>query len=299
MREDFLNEERVRAVADMSEKYQSALKARQIQQLELEKLDSEVENVRIRNARNQSLLLGGFVILIAIGLWTRLRFVRKSRSELQKEKDISDGLLLNILPASVAEELKEKGHAEAKYFDTATIMFSDFIDFTKSASKMEATALVDGINTYFKAFDEITTKYGIEKIKTIGDSYMAAGGIDDSHPSAAKDVVCAAIEIQKFVIAQKSERDASGLTTFEMRVGVHSGPVVAGIVGIKKFQYDLWGDTVNIASRMENNGVPEKINISEVTYQMIKNDSQFEFESRGLIDVKGKGKMQMYFVNLK
>ena len=171
-------------------------------------------------------------------------------------------------------------------------------DCSASPGAMQAAYLEEGINTCFEAIDEITTKYGIEKIKTIGDSYMAAGGIDDTNPAAANDVVRAAIEIQKFVINQKVLRKSAGLTTFEMRVGVHSGRVVAGIVGIKKFQYDLWGDTVNIASRMENNGIPEQVNISEATYQIIKEDPQFTFESRGKLDVKGKGEMQMYFVDL-
>jgi len=225
-----------------------------------------------------------------------LRYVRKSRAAIEKEKDIADGLLLNILPATVAEELKEKGRTDAKYYDTATIMFSDFKNFTDTASDVSAEILVESINVYFQAFDEIITRNGIEKIKTIGDAYMAAGGIDEMKPVKAADVVMTALEICEFVEEQKRMREQEGKVTFDVRLGVHSGPVVAGIVGVKKFQYDLWGDTVNIASRMETNGVAGRVNISEKTYELIKDDPRFEYEARGQIDVKGKGQMVMYFV---
>jgi class 3 adenylate cyclase len=296
MREEYLNEERLRSVAEMQEKYESERKARIIQQLEIDNLDSEMENVRIRTARNRLMYLGGFILLVAIGLLSRLAIVRRSRAAIQREKDIADGLLLNILPAAVAEELKEKGRTEARYYDTATIMFSDFKNFTDTASHVSAEELVNSINIYFRAFDEIMTRNGIEKIKTIGDSYMAAGGIDELNPVKATDVVLTALEIRDFVMAQHDQREEAGLVAFDMRVGVHSGPVVAGIVGVKKFQYDLWGDTVNIASRMETTGEPGKVNISESTYQLIKDDPRFIFKQRGMLDVKGKGRMMMYFV---
>jgi class 3 adenylate cyclase len=298
IREQYLNEERVKAVTEMSEKYQSAEKARQIQQLELEKLDASLENERIRNARNRITYVGIVVLLFAVGLYSRLRYVRKSRTAIQKEKDISERLLLNILPAAVAEELKEKGFAEAKHYSTATILFSDFKSFTSISEELTAVELVDEINACFKAFDEIITKFGIEKIKTIGDAYMAAGGITGLNTATPTDTVMAAIEMQRFIIARKKERDAQALPAFEMRIGIHTGPVVAGIVGVKKFQYDLWGDTVNIASRLESNSEPGHVNISEATYEYVRDNPSLVCTSRGLIQVKGKGEMQMYFVDL-
>ena len=163
----------------------------------------------------------------------------------------SDELLLNILPAEVAEELKAKGHADAKHFDTVTILFTDFKGFTEASEKLTPQELVEELNTCFKAFDHIITARGIEKIKTIGDAYMCAGGLPDPKTSSPADVVHAALEMQTFMTSRKAERDAQGKPAFEMRVGIHTGPVVAGIVGVKKFQYDIWGDTVNTASRME------------------------------------------------
>ena len=159
--------------------------------------------------------------------------------------------------------------------------------------------LVAEINSCFEAFDGVMGKYGIEKIKTIGDAYMAAGGLPISSEGSVKNTVMAALEIQAFIGKRKAERDTKGLPAFEMRVGIHTGPIVAGIVGVKKFQYDIWGDTVNTASRMESNGEAGKVNISQTTYELLKADPEFMFESRGKIEVKGKGELEMWFVRLK
>jgi class 3 adenylate cyclase len=216
---------------------------------------------------------------------------------ISKERERSDNLLHNILPQEVAAELKATGASEAKDFDNVTVLFTDFVEFTQKAEKLAAKELVGEINTCFKAFDEIMTKYKLEKIKTIGDAYMAAGGLHVPRTSEPKDVVKAGIEMQAFMLSRKAEREKAYLPYFEMRVGVHTGPVVAGIVGVKKFQYDIWGDTVNTASRMESNGTIGKVNISSKTYALLKNDDGFKFEEREEIEVKGKGIMKMYYVS--
>ncbi len=293
----YLDEERVKAVTEMMEKYESEKKARQIQQLEFDKLDASLKTERITNTRNRYLYVGIFILLGAMGIYTRLRYVHKSRTAIQKEKDISEGLLLNILPASVAEELKQKGYAAAMHHDVASIIFSDFKGFTAISEALTAAELVEEINTCFKAFDHIMTKYGIEKIKTIGDAYMAAAGIPINNTASVLDTVHAALEMQDFIINRKREKDEQGQPSFQMRVGMHTGPVVAGIVGVKKFQYDIWGDTVNIASRMESSGEVGHVNISEATYQHIKDTPGLVFTPRGMIQAKGKGEMAMYFVH--
>ena len=246
------------------------------------------------------------MLLVAAGLWSSLRLVRKSRAALSVEKDRSEALLLrsealllNILPPDVAEELKEKGSVTAKDFELVSILFTDFKSFTQTAETMSPQSLVEEINVCFQAFDLISEKYQIEKIKTIGDAYMAAGGMAKADQNALKNTVLAGLEMQTFVKQRAIENQQAQKPAFEMRLGIHAGPIVAGIVGVKKFQYDIWGDTVNTASRMESNGAVGKVNISETLYQILKDDVSFAFEPRGSIEAKGKGEMPMYFVEMK
>jgi ligand-binding sensor domain-containing protein/class 3 adenylate cyclase len=221
--------------------------------------------------------------------------VEEGTMVIRKQKDEVENLLLNILPAEVAEELKVKGSAEAQQFDEVTVLFTDFKGFTQLSEKMSPKELVFVINEYFSAFDHIMVKYGVEKIKTIGDAYMAVGGLPVTTSTHAMDVISAAIEIQQFMAEQKSRKEAKNELFFDIRIGIHTGPVVAGIVGVKKFAYDIWGDTVNTASRMESNGEVGKINISQTTYTLVKD--KFNCVERGKIQVKGKGEVEMYFVD--
>lgn len=208
----------------------------------------------------------------------------------------SDALLLNILPKETADELKKKGHAEAKLMKETTVIFTDFKGFTAMSEALSPEDLVKEINHCFSAFDLIMEKHGVEKIKTIGDAYMAVGGLPTPNSTHATNVVQAALEIQEFMLQRSKEKQAENLPYFEIRIGVHTGPVVAGIVGVKKFQYDVWGDTVNTAARMESSCEVGKVNISESTYHLIKGDPAYSFETRGKIEAKGKGLIEMYFV---
>jgi class 3 adenylate cyclase len=233
--------------------------------------------------------MGGFaIVLLFAGVFLT------QRNRISKEKKRSEELLLNILPEEVAEELKEKGSAEAKQIDQVSVLFTDFKGFTQLSEKLTPKELVTEIDTCFRAFDHIMQKYGVEKIKTIGDAYMAAGGLPVPNTTHAVDVVNAALDIQKFMHEHKAEREAAGKLFFEIRIGVHTGPVVAGIVGVKKFAYDIWGDAVNTASRMESSGEVGKVNISGVTYELVKD--KFKCSHRGKISAKNKGEIDMYFV---
>ncbi len=223
--------------------------------------------------------------------------IRKQKEVVEEEKKRSDELLLNILPAETAEELKKTGSTKAKDFEQVTVLFTDFKNFTLMSEKLSAQELVNEINHCYSAFDTIITKYGIEKIKTIGDAYMCAGGLPVANKTNALDTVSAAIEMRDFINDEKQKRIEKGLPFFEIRIGCHTGPVVAGIVGIKKFAYDIWGDAVNIASRMESSGEPGKVNISGSTYELIKD--KFNCTHRGKIEAKNKGVIDMYFVERK
>ncbi len=221
--------------------------------------------------------------------------VHQRTADLRAEKKKSDDLLLNILPAETAEELKSTGHSKAKRIEQVTVMFTDFKNFTQASENLSPEELVHEINACFSAFDTIITSYGIEKIKTIGDAYMCAGGLPEPGTTRPEDVVSAALEMQKFIERMKHERMGKGLPFFELRIGIHTGPVVAGIVGLKKFAYDIWGDTVNIAARMESSGETGKINISGATFNLVKD--KFSCMYRGKIQAKNKGEIDMYFVD--
>jgi class 3 adenylate cyclase/Tfp pilus assembly protein PilF len=226
-----------------------------------------------------------------------LGVVWRQRNRIGKEKKRSEELLLNILPEEVAEELKAKGSAEAVHIDQVTVLFTDFKGFTAMSETLSPQELVRDLNECFSAFDHITAKYGIEKIKTIGDAYMAAGGLPTPNTTHATDVIKAAFEMRDLVAESKARKIAAGLPFFEIRIGVHTGPVVAGIVGVKKFSYDIWGDTVNTASRMESSGEVGQVNISEATYELVKSVPGLTFTPRGKVQAKGKGEMEMYFVD--
>lgn len=214
-----------------------------------------------------------------------------------KGKKRSEELLLNILPFETAQELKKKGYAETKNFESATVLFTDFKGFTTISELLSPKELITEIDTCFKGIDRIMEKYQIEKIKTIGDAYMAAGGLPNKSTSHPVDVVMAAQEILLLIEGLKHERIEKNLPYFDIRIGIHTGPVIAGIVGFKKFSYDIWGDTVNIASRMESSGEINKINVSGATYECIKEHYQCTY--RGKIEAKNKGKIDMYFVDKK
>ena len=223
------------------------------------------------------------------------REIEERTSELMAEKKKTDELLLNILPVETADELKATGSAKAKNYESVSVMFADFKDFTKISETMHPEELVSELNYCFSAFDVIIHKYNIEKIKTIGDAYMCVAGLPVKNNTHFYDIVNASLEIRDFMLEHKKQREARGETPFEIRIGINTGSVVAGIVGLNKFAYDIWGHTVNIASRMESSSEPGKINISGSTYALIKNE--FNCTLRGKIKPKGLDEIEMYFVD--
>lgn len=223
------------------------------------------------------------------------RIINERTEEMVKEMDKSDNLLANVLPKDTADELKSKGKVSKKKYKMATVLFSDIQGFTKIAEEMNPEKLIDELDTFFFHFDSVVEKYNIEKIKTIGDAYMCAGGIPDKNRTNPVEVVLAAIEMQEYMKKLKKAAEIRNHNFWDIRIGIHTGPVIAGVVGQKKLSYDIWGDTVNTASRMESSGEPGKVNISGTTYEMVK--EFFICEYRGRMPVKYKGEIEMYFVN--
>lgn len=228
-------------------------------------------------------------VMILTGI---LIFILSKNLDLERKK--SDRLLLNILPESIAEELKKKDFVEPKYYPSVTVLFTDMAGFTKIAESMKPSQLIQELDSIFSEFDRIAKKYNVEKIKTIGDAYMCAGGLPIENNSHPFDVVKAAIEFKEYMLDLKNAQIKKQVPYFELRIGIHTGPIIAGVIGKEKFAYDIWGDTVNTASRMESSGVVGEINLSSSTYELIK--EFYTFESRGKISVKGKGEIDMYLL---
>jgi len=261
----------------------------------------EAELAKTRTFRNA--LLGGAVLLILlVGLLfnrNRLRaranrLLTAKNETIERERQRADTLLQNILPEKTAEELKTNGTVKPVYYELVTVLFSDFKNFTTIAEKMSPEALVRELDECFRLFDAIVERHGLEKIKTIGDAYMCAGGLPEPNQTHAMDTVRAALEMQQGLQALGKQKAAAGKPFFEMRIGIHSGPVVAGVVGSHKFAYDIWGDTVNTAARLEQGGEPGKVNISETTWEKVR--AEFDCTFRGKLPAKNKGEIAMYFV---
>ncbi len=283
------------------------------QESQIELLDKENQlselNLKKARARNNFLIgIAALALIIIYIVYRSLRFAKrtnkvlhKQKNEIERQKDEieyererSDKLLLNILPDEIAEELKEKGSATPKHYDLVSVLFTDFKGFTNIAEKITPQQLVAELNNCFLEFDRIIDKHNLEKIKTIGDAYMCAGGIPVENTTNPFDIVKAGLEIKDYMENLKKEREAAGEDFWELRIGIHTGSVVAGVVGKNKFAYDIWGDAVNTASRMESSGVPGKVNISGTTYEIIKD--HFKCTYRGKIQAKNKGEIDMYIV---
>ncbi len=306
---DSIRQEEARKTLELER--EQLIRKDQEKQIEILDREKEIATLQIKKVQTRNKWLAGFgmlALVIIYLVWRGLRYAKKTnriltkqKNEIERQKDEidyerqrSDKLLLNILPEETAEELKEKGSASPRQYDLVSVLFTDFKGFTNIAEKLTPQELVAELNTCFLAFDQIIDKHNLEKIKTIGDAYMCAGGIPAANTTNPVDVVRAGLEIKEFMERLKADRESKGQPFWELRIGIHTGPVVAGVVGKNKFAYDIWGDTVNTASRMESSGIPGKVNISGSTYALVKD--RFECTHRGKITAKNKGEIDMYIV---
>jgi len=286
LKDSLYNLNKIKAFAEMEQKYEAEKKIAEINLLQKE---SELAKVKASRSLGINFGLGGAllgILSVAVTFYFQNKKKEKLNIALKGEKQKSDDLLLNILPAEVAEELKLNGQSTARQYNNVSVLFTDFVNFTGISEQMSPSDLVQEIHQNFKTFDAIMEKHGIEKIKTIGDAYLAVCGLPIEVADHANRIIEAALDIQDFMQTNNGK--------FQIRIGINTGPVIAGIVGVKKFAYDIWGDTVNMASRMESNSEAGKINISQATYELVKDT--FKCTSRGKIHAKGKGEIEMYFV---
>lgn len=288
--DSLFNREMHEQIADFEVKYESERKQKEIELLKQREIISSLEARRARIVRN-SLIAGLLLILVLVGViyWSLRQRTRDNRL-IAFEKGKSDKLLLNIFPTKIATDLKETGTTNPESFDNVTVFFSDLVDFTRLSSELEPEFIINELNQIFTKIDSIMEKNGCERIKTIGDAYMAVCGLPEPDGESPVKILKAACEVLDFM----KERQGISPVKWEARIGVHTGRVVAGVVGVKKYIYDVFGDTVNVASRMEAHSESMMINVSEETYQIVKD--KFEFIERQPIEIKGKGSVKMYFL---
>lgn len=311
-------EEELKNISKQKQKAEEVARQRaeEVQQLSRKELEqrallseAQLDIARSTNLRNVTILAAAFLLVLSMLIFGRYRSSRKAKAALEEknkiilqERERSDELLLNILPGPIAEELKEYGKAKARRYEQVTVLFTDFKNFSRISEQLSPEELVKELDNCFKAFDFIISQYpDIEKIKTVGDAYLCASGLSEmkegTQPDKPLNIIHAAQEMQLFLEEQKQEKRRLNRPYFEARIGLHTGPVVAGVVGVNKFAYDIWGDTVNIAARMEANSEPGKINISNTTYELVKDD--YQCEPRGKVPAKNKGMIDMYYVKNK
>jgi adenylate cyclase len=298
-RAELLHAEERQIVAAL--KHQQALDSVQLIEQETLLLASKAELRQQLAERKLYFALMALIGLAAVAYFFRSRILKRHNTVLaeknqiiQTEKQRSEELLLNILPAEIAEELKKNGTAQARHYETVSVLFTDFVNFTKIAEKMSPQELVQELDYCFKNFDKIIQENGLEKIKTIGDAYMCASGLPTPQYDHAERIIRASLAMQTFLTVWKAEKIARKQPYFEARIGVHTGSLVAGVVGSKKFAYDIWGDTVNLAARIESAGEAGKVNISEETHRLVA--KTFVCTPRGKILTKSKGEIDMFFV---
>jgi class 3 adenylate cyclase len=282
-----------------SQQFESDLRDRenQISSLNKDNALKELDLTAQKNTRNAFAI--GFILILTIAFVLYYSYLQKVKTNviLDKQKAQIETLMLNILPEEVSNELKETGKATPKYYESVSILFTDFKGFTKHADKLSPQALIEELNASFIAFDDIAVKNEIEKIKTIGDSYMCAAGIPTTYEGHALNMVKTGLEMQEYIYNNNQKREKLGLLAWELRIGIHVGPVVSGVVGKKKYAYDIWGNAVNVASRMESNGEVGRVNISAATYELVKH--VYACSYRGKIYAKNVGEIDMYFVDGK
>jgi adenylate cyclase len=301
---DQLSQEQLKSKLIMEAQENQLMSVKFTDSLNNERLKLQELSISEANSKRNFFATAFAMMLLMLGGSLYLFFKSKKTSKLLEEKnglieierEKSETLLLNILPSNIVDELKEHGFSKAQNYDEVCVGFLDFVSFSKISEKYNPQTVLDDLNTCFKAFDEVINTYKLEKIKTIGDCYMYAGGLSESSEGDTIDkMIRASKDMVSWLNEWNKTRTKKMLITYDARVGLHSGPVAAGVVGTKKFLYDIWGDTVNIAARMEQNSAPNQINISEIVYQSAKNNHKCEY--RGEIEAKNKGLLKMYFVS--